>query len=443
MRDVLIEHNRRLRLSLDELTDQLQAARIPAELEAYRTLIVGACMDLRRQAEQHLSDLAGGVDEILEDILSATQYLTQMCSLVSVRFALPVLRASDSDRLALRIIGWMHEVHPQTQGLPPAFADGPTAVYPNLGQIPIYMLPCMDRRGLLYLPLLFHELGHVLYARHRREMDDLVGALQRAIARHLEPASRRNDRHAEEQARQRQRIVNAWYSWVQEFFCDAVGLLIGGPAFLQAFAAYLSMLAPGDFGLAPEDLQQSTHPITWLRIQALVERARGLGYHAAADAVERQWRTVAGAVGAREDYHGFYDSTIGAELRRTVDDMLVEADPRACTADEAAAGDWCAATDTPIRLLNWAWQTYLDNPDDYRDWEHGIVQGWLTPTHPPQGDVMPSADDSKQRATATPSRIRSAHRRRRLETVREGGASSALDPSSDRSTPGRLFRTTA
>src|SRR6266852_683013 len=85
---------------------------VPSELEAYRTLIVGACMDLRRQAEQHLSDLAGGEDEILEDILSATQYLTQMCNLVSVRFALPVLRASESDRLALRIIGWMHEAHP-------------------------------------------------------------------------------------------------------------------------------------------------------------------------------------------------------------------------------------------------------------------------------------------------------------------------------------------
>jgi hypothetical protein len=390
MRDVLLEHNRRLRLSLDELVDQLRTAQVPSELEAYRTLIVGACTDLRRQAEQHLSDLVGGADEILEDILSATQQLTQICNLVSVRFALPIVRASESDRLALRIIGWMHEAHPQTQGLPPAFADGPTAVYPNLGQIPIYMLPCMDRRGLLYLPLLFHELGHVLYARHRSEMDDLVGALQRAIAHHLEPASRRDDRHAEEQARQRQRIVNAWYSWAQEFFCDAVGLLIGGPAFLQAFATYLSMLTPGDFGLAPEDLRESTHPITWLRIQALIERARGLGYHATADAVERQWRMVAGAVGAREEYHGYYDGAIGAELSRTIDDMLVEADPRACTADEAVGGGWCAATDTPVQLLNWAWQTYLASPDDYRAWECGIVEGWLVPALGTQSGVVTS-----------------------------------------------------
>lgn len=380
LRSVLFEHNRRLSHSLDELTDQLEMAHVPPELEAYRILIEGACGDLRRQVRQHLDDLASDADEILEDILSATQYLTQFCNLISVRFALPILRASETDRLALRIIGWMHEAHPQTQGLPPAFADGPTAVYPNLGQIPIYMLPCMDRRGLLYLPLLFHELGHVLYARHRQEMDDLVGALQRTIARHLEPAVRRNDLHAEEQAHQRQRIVNAWYSWTQEFFCDAVGLLIGGPAFLYAFATYLSMLAPGDFALTAEDLRQSTHPITWLRIQALVERARELGYSTAAVAVERQWRTVASAVGAHEEYHGYYDSTIGGELRQTIDDMLIEADPRACTAVEAAGGGWCAGTDSPVRLLNWAWQTYLANPDSYRDSERDIIEDWLTPS---------------------------------------------------------------
>jgi hypothetical protein len=46
----------------------------------------------------------------------------------------------------------------------------------------------------------------------------------------LVPASQRNDRYAREQAAQRQAIVNTWYSWAQEFFCDAVSLTIGGHA---------------------------------------------------------------------------------------------------------------------------------------------------------------------------------------------------------------------
>ncbi len=93
--------------------------------------------------------------------------------------------------------------------------------------------------------------------------------------------------------------------------------------------------------------------------------------------------------------------------------MLVEADPRTCTADEATAGGWCAATDTPIRLLNWAWQTYLANPDGYRDWERGIVEGWLTPVRPPQSGTVSSAEFSDQRATAGPRRERPTRRRRK------------------------------
>src|SRR5438105_2378600 len=34
--------------------------------------------------------------------------------------------------------------------------------------------------------------------------------------------------------------------WVQEFFCDAVGLSVGGPAFLNAFSEYIRRLQPPD-----------------------------------------------------------------------------------------------------------------------------------------------------------------------------------------------------
>jgi hypothetical protein len=194
MREVLIEHNRRLGHSLQELRAFVEAAEIPAELEPYRTLILDMCAGESAAVERNLRDLTLMREEILEDVRSNTQDVTTRCMALSIHFAVPILRASQADRLPLWIIGWMHATHGETASLAPAFADGATAVWPGMGRWPIYFLPCMDRRGLLYLALLFHELGHLLYARHEPEMDDLVKELQRKIDRHLRPASQRNDR---------------------------------------------------------------------------------------------------------------------------------------------------------------------------------------------------------------------------------------------------------
>ena len=52
----------------------------------------------------------------------------------------------------------------------------------------IYMMPPSAQQGLLYLPLFFHEFGHLLYACHKPEMDALVRELQENLAELLEPA---------------------------------------------------------------------------------------------------------------------------------------------------------------------------------------------------------------------------------------------------------------
>src|SRR5439155_7631987 len=108
-------------------------------------------------------------------------------------------------------------------------------------------------RGLLYQALYFHEFGHLLYVCHMQEMDDLVRALQGEIEDILTPPAQRNDRHADVQTATRQTIAYTWYRWAQEFFCDAVGLTIGGPCFLRAFSGYLGTMDRGDFYRDPGD----------------------------------------------------------------------------------------------------------------------------------------------------------------------------------------------
>jgi hypothetical protein len=68
----------------------------------------------------------------------------------------------------------------------------------------------------------------------------VIEELQRWIQDELEPLSRRNDELARRQRELQRDIVDTWYAWAQELFCDAVGLLMAGPAYLHAFNSYLS-----------------------------------------------------------------------------------------------------------------------------------------------------------------------------------------------------------
>lgn len=240
-----------------------------------------------------MTDLALGHDQILEDVLSNTQQVMQYVRLLSTPLAAPVLRASSTDRLSLATISWLHRQNPITTSIPAAFVDGDCSIWPFLDIAPIYFFPCIEQRGLLYQPLLFPEFGHLLYVSHRQEMDDLVGDLQREVEGVLMPPSQRNDRHADVQAAQRQIIVDTWYAWAQESFCDAVGLTIGGPCFLRAFSGYLGTMQRGDFYRQPSDLRYSEHPVTWLRVRLLAERARRAGFAELAMEVEGEWRVVA------------------------------------------------------------------------------------------------------------------------------------------------------
>lgn len=233
----------------------------------------------------------------------------------------------------------------------------------------MYIFPSLEQQNLLYQPLLFHEYGHLLYRVHKPEMDDLVRDLQAEIDELLMPMSQRNDRFSEAMAEKRQMIAYTWYSWAQELFCDAVGFTIGGPSFLQAFSRFLLMRDLGNFYREPQDLQYSSHPVTWLRIHYLSKRAQVAGYRNIANEIENQWRMIAKMMNISEDYHGFYDDSLDEIISRTLEDMLVEANPRQFTQTEASGRTWNPSTDSIVRLFNWAWQVYLNDYPNFQDWE--------------------------------------------------------------------------
>lgn len=363
---------------VDQLENVLRGGEdeLPPELRPYYVAVLGLQAELRQQVTQNLEYLDGGPDAILPDLLSSTQATTRGFALHNHMFVRPVLRAKPSDRLCLKMLGWLHSAHPQTQDIPVALSDEEVSVIPL--DPAIYFMPCSVQHGLLYLPLFFHELGHLLYTLHRGEMDDLVRNLQRQVGELLAPSVQRDDEYQREEERHRGAIVETWYEWAQEIFCDAVGYSIGGTAFACAFSMYLRMRGPDQYRVPPELLAGRSHPVTWLRVRIIADRARRMGRDADARLVEDAWDQIGASMSIAEDYYGFYDDSFLGPVQATIDDMLVEASPRAFREEEVVPTETGATPISPVHLLNLAWMTFLEDQVEYRRWEEHLIDDFLT-----------------------------------------------------------------
>lgn len=378
MRAILRESNDCLLGEVERLERALATASPAAELLPYYKWVVTTCAALRQQVLDNFGDLDLNRDDILPDILSKTQQLTRTLSVYNQRLSSPILRSMPSDRLCLRILGWLHESHPSTQNVPVGLSDGEFGIWPAPPFPVVYFMPSSAQQGLLYLPLFFHEFGHILYACHRQRMDGLVRALQEELIDLLQPVSARNDLYAQAEEERLNKIVESWYTWAQELFCDAVGLSIGGPCFLKAFSAYFRMVGRGQFHLPRDELAGASHPVTWIRITLLSAKARQTRWSEDGDHLENEWQTIGRAMSVSSDYYGFYAERFAAPIRNAIEAMIAEVRPYHAGEDDVAPSEWDPERSTPVHLLNRAWSHFLSDPEGYDAWEKKAVEAFLT-----------------------------------------------------------------
>lgn len=377
LRDILRQNNLDLLREIKTLLNTLayQKKLIPIELKHYYNWTLNYGKNIHNEVQQNLQYLELKQDIILTDILSRTQNITREFRRFNQLLTRPILRVRSEDRLCLKILQWLHLSHPQTKNTPLAVIDGEFASYPSFPAI--YLIPLSIQQGLLYLPILFHEFGHILYVYHRSEMDDLVESLQEEIADLIEPSSQRNDLYAQKESLRRRLIVETWYEWTQEIFCDAVGLMIGGPAFLNAFSMYLQMSGRGAYHINLVDLECQTHPVTWLRIKLLTNRIKQMGDNLNAEKFEKTWHIIAATMGIQEDYYGYYEPDFWPIIQQTIDDMLIETEPYNFSEKEMNLRDQNTMFISPIHLLNQAWYEFHRNPEAYPRWEKSAINKFL------------------------------------------------------------------
>jgi hypothetical protein len=371
MRALLRDSNLDLIGELERLDAVLSHATVAPELAPYRGRLVSACAGLYQQALRNLADLELQLDQVLPVILSETQRLARDLRLYNI-MAGPVLRSIGSDRLSLLVINWLHASHKKTADIAAAVSTQEFGIWPDPPHPVVYFLPTSAQQGLLYQPFFFHEFGHLLYACHKLEMDDLVRDLQEEIGELLQPLARRDDVQGRTRLEERAVVVATWYKWTQELFSDAVGLAIGGPAFIHSFNRYLRMSARTEYLCPRHKLALRPHPPTWLRARLLARRAREVDCEDLAQVTDRQWAAIASTLGVAEDYYGFYEEGYVPAIWQCIEDMLIEAAPYRFTNRDLGLEPW-SPDSTPVHLANCAWREFLRSRDTYSEFERRVV----------------------------------------------------------------------
>lgn len=367
MQQILEDSNLELQQQVKRLLIAFENVSSLKELTSYHQHVVEACRDLEEEIEENLRRVSSQPDAAAT-LFSETRRLSRTLKLYNQRFAGPLLRQIEADRLTLRILNWLHAQHGVTENIPAAVSNEEFSIWPDIENPTVYAMPASVHQGLLYQPLFFHEFGHLLYRCHQPYMEEYVGTLQEQISSHLTPLIQRDDGYAQRQKEKREMIVNTWYTWAEELFCDVVGLTIGGPAYLYAWDRYMRIAERTEYH--SENLAYRDHPTSWLRTQLLVRRAKQLGYQKPAVTIEREWNQIATTLQAEEDHYGFYEESFVPILWQTLDKMLQEADPHPFTGSEIEA--W-SPNKSPAHLLNQAWRIYLSDPASYPAWEKQIV----------------------------------------------------------------------
>lgn len=189
---------------------------------------------------------------------------------------------------------------------------------------PLYLAPDSLVGDPGELPLVFHEIGHVLFRLWDPDFPQcVVAVLGETIRRKALDLQATTDQQV------RADMLAALQAWVplvraqlEELICDIVGVLLGGPTFAVTLAVGLFVTAtnPFDYGhpaYPPLDCR--------LRIGGIVLRRRGLDDRLLAG-IESGWAQVCAVPGTTPPrfYRWLYDDTFLGDMTGAVESLLVK-----------------------------------------------------------------------------------------------------------------------
>jgi hypothetical protein len=365
--------------SISDLIREIEASEelinkttIPFELISYKDWLLNSLVEIKKELNRikyYLRISKQDPDIILANTTDLFRYRNIFRILNTVYIPL-LVRIIPTDYLALKFINWLHQEHKQTKGHPFIITNGDFGIYPSKDSPIRYHLPITSQVSLLHFPLLFHEFGHLLFIKHKEEMIDIIKDFQTKLNNIIDLPIQKFENKNQPEVRKRSDIIETWYEWMEELFCDAVGLTIGGSSYLNAFSHFIRFSGSSTYFVPEKDLAKRSHPVSWLRVRLLVERASKIA-ELKNESIEllNDWQKIANTLKIKEEYFGYYNKDFHLEIVSALDDMLIETDPIQFQnyMDKNNSSNL-------IELLNESWDRFKTEPDMYNFWEKEIIK---------------------------------------------------------------------
>ena len=232
-----LENNFYLTLHEIEPSKQiLQRQEICEELIPLKTWLSNALKELEDELLHNLYLLELNEEDTFRNIFKQIQIITRHLVFYNTRFIPSIHRYKPTDNVCLKVLTWLHNQHPILAESPIGVFDGAFMISASKRYPTIYYLPNSSQHILLHLPLFFHEIGHKFFAEYRPEMMDFVKEFQIKLLRFFKSPNQKNDKRSQVQAKKTKIIVvDTWTNWIEELYCDAVGIRIGEASYIHAF----------------------------------------------------------------------------------------------------------------------------------------------------------------------------------------------------------------
>ena len=223
MQPILSRSTQEFQREVSLAIELVKSKQILGELELFKSWLLNFYVKINDELTRIEYWISLNDASIFPDIFLQLSKLQRYFRLLNSRYLPSLHRHNSGDIASLKILAWIHKLHTQTTNKPFLIVDGDFGIYPTIDSPLTYSLPVTSQYSLLHAPLFFHELGHYLYAYHGSEMNQLVNELQKRIEEKLTTPFQNNDAVSEEEKRRTKIVVETWYEWAQELYCDAVG----------------------------------------------------------------------------------------------------------------------------------------------------------------------------------------------------------------------------
>ncbi len=372
------ELNRQYKCYLFQIENTLESLNqisTQSEIEGFRQHLIFVYNKLRERTLSKIEILDLKHDSLLPDLINNAYWLSEKLHQYNSCYLPTLYRINDDDKVVLKVINWLHNSNQVTNKHPFTISDDSFLIYPN-SKLPIkYCLPHYSSSQLLYLPLLFHEYGHLLFDYKQIELNDLVKEFQEYVYYQLSPKTIRNLSNETFINQERYLIANLWAPWLQELFCDIIGFIIGGLYFVNAFQLFFLLNSASSYYKSREKLinPRSTHPIPWLRAKTLARYMERNGLTTNANELLEIWGNFAQIQSINEDYHGTWKNSFIPKMDEIIDCMIEEVQPLKFDQLSMQIDD-VNQINNPIDLLNLAWKKFMEEPEDFMQWEKDAIK---------------------------------------------------------------------